>query len=313
LQFRLTKRLNAHLRNSFLESTNPLDRLSGIESTTNASVFDQSNNSILVTGARRNSEQAGLDLTYTPGAHSLTGVGGSFFMVNYSMTAASLPVSQAFADTSSVGGHAFYSQQLTSRYWAGLEYNVQKLLVHSGQMQSLVHTPLFTQTISITPDRALSVFAGPELSTTSPNLSPVGLPGGTLRWSWAGGVIYNWKMPRANMVVSASRRISDGGGVLGVVRLTGVSIDLNRQLTHRLTAVLGGSYGRNQLLTGPPGTLSTYSAVTGLTCRLNHSMTFDVRYWRGHVPAGNSAIDALGDHNRFSVALAYDFKSPIGR
>ncbi|HWZ43316.1 MAG TPA: hypothetical protein VNW97_07550 [Candidatus Saccharimonadales bacterium] len=313
LQLRLARRLTVHLRNSFLESTNPLDRLNGNGPTSSTNVFDQPNNSLLVTGVRRNSEQAALDLTYTPGRHSLTGIGGSFFMVNYSAPAGTRPISQALASTNSVSGHAFYSQHLAPRYWAGIEYTAQKFQAQSGQAQLLVHNALFTQTISTTPERVLSVFAGPELSTTSPNFSSVGRPGRMLSWSWAGGVIYSWKGQRTSMVANASRRTSDGGGVLGTVRLTGVSIDLKQQLTHRWSALLGASYGHNQLLTGPPGTISTYSAATGLAFRLNRSTTFDVRYWRGHIPAGNTAANTLGDHNRYSVALAYDFQSPLGR
>lgn len=318
LRIRPTRRMQLRLHNDFIESTDPFDR-SPAGASVGGGVLDRPNDSILASGLRRSSEQAALDLTYATSPHGVAGISGSFFMVNYGAPAVVQPASARFEDANSVSGHGFYSHHLTARYWAGLEYNIQRLQDFSGLSRTLVHSAFFTQTISLSPDSAFSVFAGPEHSSMiGPNPSLIGLTGGTpgprLAWSWAGGGIYRWSRSRTGLTASAYRKISDGGGLLGIVRLDGLSADLRQQLTSRWAAELLSAYDYNQLLTGS-GALSTFSMTGGLTCRVNRELTLDFRYWRGHVPASSvlAATAATADHNRVSISLAYDFKSPLGR
>jgi hypothetical protein len=315
LQLRLTKRLQVRLRNSFLKSTNPFDRLRQPEFTPDFGILDRPNDSILLPAVRRTSEQAGLDLTYALAPHTIVGASGSFFTVKYNAPTGMQPQAQPLENANSTSGHAFYSQHLTRRTWVGLDYNVQKLGFRSGQSRALIHSVFYDHTIALTPNMALSVFGGPEHSATSDQFpAVVSLPGEKhiSNWHWAGGATYNWSGAHTTLAASLFRKISDGGGLLGAVQLSGVTLELRRQLTHRWTADLLASYENNKALDGSLHKLAYASATSGLTRTLNQNLSLEFRYWRVH-QSGNDAFARayLADHNRVSASLAYDFKLPL--
>ena len=316
LQLRLTQRLKVRLRNNFLESANPFDRLPGTEPT-GFGVLDRPNDIILTT-VRRSSEQAGLDLTYALGPHSLTGASASFVTLGYGAPTGPQPATAVPEDASSINGHVFFTQHLTPRYWGGLEYNTQKLSSQNGQSTSLVHSVFLTQAISFSPNMTVSAFAGPERSTLE-NAGFVfsGLPAGTAQshsaWHWAGGAVYYWFRPHNTLVISSYRKISDGGGLLGIVRLTGVTADFHQEINRRWTADLLASYSHNQLLSAPSGLLSYISASGGLKCRLSQSVLLELRYWKDYVPANDLLAFNLADHNRVSVSLEYSTTTQLGK
>ncbi len=317
VRFRLNKRLELRLRDTFLESKNPFDRLHQPEFMTGFGILDRPNDSILSPTARRSSEQAGLDLTYALGAHTIVGTSGSFFTVRYSAAAGGLQSRQVPENTTSANGHAFYSHHLTRRTWIGFDYNVQNLISRGSRSRSLIHTVFYNQTMSLTPNMRVSVFAGPQHSFTRAENSIFIVGSETVSgssWHWAGGATYDWSGPRASLRASVFRKMSDGGGVLGPVQLSGATLEFRRQLTQRWTADLIASYDYNQALTGAPRTLSYVSAAGGMSRMLSQNLSLDFRYWRvRQVGSGILATGYSADHNRVSTSLAYDFKFPLGR
>ena len=316
VRFRLSKRLELRLRDNFLESKNPFDRLHQPEFMTGFGILDRPNDSILSPTARRSSEQAGLDLTYALGAHTIVGASGSFFTVRYS-AAAVLQPRQIPENTTSANGHAFYFHHLTRRMWIGFDYNVQNLISGGSRSRSLIQTVFYTQTVSLTSNMRVSVFAGPQRSFTRAE-KLIFIAGSETAsrssWHWAGGATYDWSGQRASLIASLFRKVSDGGGVLGPVQLSGATLEFRRQLTRRWTADLMASYDYNQGLTGAPRTLSYVSAAGGMTRMLGQNLSLDFRYWRvRQVGSGILAAGYSADHNRVSTSLAYDFKFPLGR
>src|SRR5260370_35083823 len=129
----------------------------------------------------------------------------------------------------------------------------------------------------------VSVFAGPQHSFTRAENSIFIVGSETVArssWHWAGGETYDWSGPRASLSASVFRKMSDGGGVLGPVQLSGATLEFRRQLLQRWTADLMASYDYNQALTGAPRTLSDVSAACGMSRMLSQNLSLDFRYWR---------------------------------
>jgi len=319
LRLRLTKRFEISLRNSFLTSKNPFDRLRQSELMPGFGILDRPSDSILAPTARRTSEQAGLDLTYALDRHTIIGASGSFFSVKYSSAAGTQLPLQFLEDTSSMNGHAFYSHHLTPSTWVGFDYNVQRLIVRSSQSRALVQSVFYTDTVSFTPNITVSVFAGPERSATHDDFPLLVLPLEGERisrsnWHWAGGATYNWSGAHTGIVASIYRKIGDGGGVLGVAKLSGATLEFRRQLARQWTVDLLASYEDNKALSGTSRALTYVSATGGLTRMLSQSTSLEFRYWRVHLSSNSAQVGTyLADHNRVSMSLIYDLKHPLGR
>lgn len=306
MRLRLSKRFEVRLRNSFLESTNPFDRLRQPELATGFGILDRPNDSILLPTARRTSEQAGVDLTYALGSHTIAGISGSLFRVKYSAVG-NPQTGQFFDNASSRNGHAFYSHHLTRRTWIGFDYNVQKLIFGSVGSQALIHSIFYTHAFSLTSNMRVSIFAGPEHTTARAAAS-------LSDWRWAGGATYEWMGRRTSLIGAVSRKIDDGGGVLGAVKISSATMEFRHQLTGRWTAELKASYDYNQPLTGNLRALSYASTSGGVTRMLSQNLSLSIRYWRvWQKDSGVLAAAYSADHNRVSTSLAYDFKFPLGR
>src|ERR1043165_2194726 len=70
LTLRLAQHVNLRLRNNFVRTADPFGRLSGSELVPGFGVLDQTNPSLYGPPTLYTSEQAGLDLTYMPAAHT---------------------------------------------------------------------------------------------------------------------------------------------------------------------------------------------------------------------------------------------------
>lgn len=317
MRFRLSRRFELRVRNSFLESKNPFDRLRQPD-LTGFGVLDRPNDSILLPATRRTSEQAGLDLTYALGPHSVAGASASFFSVKYGTTMGNSQ-RQFFENTTSRSGHAYYSHHWTRRTWIGLDYNVQNLVFDNSQSGALIQSLSYMHTLALAPNMRVSLFAGPEHSNTRTTFPVVSILRGSEAasrsgWGWAGGAKYEWAGPHTSLTANVFRKMSDGGGVLGAVKLSSVTLEFRRQLTRRWTAELMASYEHNQALTRSRRALSYASASGGVTRMLGQNFSLDFRYWRVRQTGSGALAGAdSADHNRVSTSLAYDFKFPLGR
>ena len=89
---------------------------------------------------------------------------------------------------------------------------------------------LAVDTLNISRRFTLTRFLGPQYSE-SQGLVPVApQPTQSSKWSVAGGAEGGWKNQRTSVSAGYSRSISDGGGVLGAVRLQTVHADFRREL-----------------------------------------------------------------------------------
>src|SRR5262249_50236920 len=198
---------------------------------------------------------------------------------------------QVLQDSSSVAGQVHYMRRVTRHQWTGLEYDVRKSIFNSGQSWSLVHSLVYSHTITLSSPFTLALFVGPERSVAQ-NMngmltsSALVFPGEQTAWHWSGGVTGRWTGMRTSITAGVSRKVSDGG-VLGAVQLSRASAELTRQLGRQWSAGLLGSYDDSRSLAGP-GALSYASGASGLTYRLAPNLSLQLRYWRGDPPRSHS-------------------------
>ena len=306
--WRPAKRLRVQFHNNFLESANPFDRLRTGEPTVGSTGVDQPNSSFTAQ-ARMRSEQAGLDFIYATSPHGIIGAKSSFFNVNYS----EIKGLRLLGETTSLSEQIFYSHHLTRRQWVGGEYSLQDLNAHSPRSWAMVHSLFYTHSILLGANMVFSLFGGPqytsirEQSLAGRSVVPVG-------GQWAGGATYTWNWNHNRVVAGVSRRISDGAGLTGIVRLSSAYAEVRREIAPRWDADVLLSYDHNRLLSATPNTLAYISGAAGLRHRLARGVSLEVRYWRVHDwVAGIGPAATLADHNRVSVALQYDFQSRISR
>jgi hypothetical protein len=115
-----------------------------------------------------------------------------------------------------------------------------------------------------------------------------------------------------------SRSISDGGGVLGAVRLQTVHGTFRRELVPGWAAALTASHGTNQSLTVPFVTSASSVNLTsaGISLERNVGKSIGLRMGYTHdfqkefLAAPNPALDAHRD--RFFVTLSYQWVKPLG-
>jgi hypothetical protein len=138
-------------------------------------------------------------------------------------------------------------------------------------------------------------------------------------WSMSGGVEGGWHGDRTSVTAGFSRGISDGGGLLGTVRLQTVHGSFRRVLLPGWAVSLSGSHGTNQSITVPfltsPTSINTTSA--GATLERNVGKSVGLRFGYTHdfqeqvgVPGFPQALDA--NRNRFVVTLSYQWAKPLG-
>jgi hypothetical protein len=116
-----------------------------------------------------------------------------------------------------------------------------------------------------------------------------------------------------------SRIISDGGGVLGAVRLQTVHGNFRRQLTPGWAAALTASYGTNQSLTVPFATSASSINLTsaGISLERNVGKSVGLRMGYTHdfqqqfgLPAPAPTQNA--SRNQVFVTLSYQWAKPLG-
>jgi hypothetical protein len=316
IQLKLTKRLRLRAHASFLKSTNPFDQLRAAESSASSVMRNIPSDAVPATPADVRTEQASVEVAYAVGAHSTAGVGGDFFSARYSLPSSPQLPNQILQNSTSAGGHAYYTRQVTRHQWTALEYGVQKSIFKSGQSSSLVHRLIYTHTIAVSRPFTLSLFAGPERSVTEMTgaaapLAPV-TSGPPHMWRWSGGVTGRWDGTSTDLTARYSRQISNDV-VLGATQLSKVSAELRRQFRKQWTARVLASYDDNQALAAP-GSLTYSSAAGGLMRPLSPNLSLEFQYWRVHLSSDGPLPGALlSDYNRVSISLIYDYQYPLGR
>lgn len=298
----------------YLVTTNPFLGFS----TTQPGPIISPNETIYLPNVRQTMILSNVLYSYQANAQTTMGFGGSFQQQKYDripQSGSSTPLIHAQV----ASGEAFISHQVTPRVQIGFQYGGQVLKFPKQNARTTTHSFLLFDQMNLSPNTSITLYGGPEYSLTSNvvvlNLGfiIVSIPVNANQWSGSGGVIYNWTGHRLAASVDFSRRVSDGGGLIGAVELTSGTAQLSWQIARSwsLKSTIAGA--DNQLLAVSSGNneLRTYSAQVGLTRRFGRDVALDLFYRRFNATGSINGY-AIGNRDIVGVNLNYSFLKPLG-
>ncbi len=324
LQGQTTRRSSLRLRTNFFLTSNPFGRLdqAGVPEFGN---LERPNESVITPIARRIGGLAGLDYTYQLGPRSVFGLSAAYADVRFRDLPATDRAGQRLIDSRVAAGRVFTGHQVTRRQNMGFSYGIQNMIFRLGQARAVVHTVLYSHSFSFTPNSTWSFYAGPEYTRAHdqivlnigsfPLVARLDLPVFNAFWGVTAGSSYGWQGERTSLRFSLLRRISDGGGLLGAVRLHQGDANLLRRLGRLWTASLAFAYGDSRALNASDAAaLRGLSAGAGLSCILRENLSLNFSYaWVQQDFQGVLIGDGRRHSNRGQVSLAYQFERALGR
>lgn len=277
------------------------------------------NQSIFLPSLLRTSILSNAVYSYQFTAHSSFGLSGSFNSERYNTTPHSGPTtSLIFSQMAS--GAAYFAHQFSARNQLGFQYGAQVLRFPGANARTTTHTFLIFDDMKLTPNTSLTLYGGPEYSLTSNQVELnlgfviITIPVKANQWNYAAGAIYSWTGQRLAAVINYSRRISNGGGLVGAVNLNSGTASFRLRLTKRwnLNSSLMGA--DDQLLAVQSGQqgLLRYSASLGLGRQLSKNVSVNMSFERLNQTGGFAGL-AAGNHDLAFASISYSFLKPLGR
>jgi hypothetical protein len=310
-QYRLSPHVNLRVAETFSMTTGFFDAGNGAQGVGGGG---GPNASLLAPLSTQRSSLTTVETNYHFALNDLVGASGSFYDLHFT----NVPKGTLLTDSQTASGSAFWLHRILRGDWGGASYGFQRI-TFSPSGETRVHNFLVVNTLSLSNRFTLTGFAGPQY------LENRGLaPGGTSisqssNWSFAGGLEGGWRNQSSSVAVGVSRTISDGGGVLGAVRLQTVHGSFRRELVPGWAVALNASYGTNRSLLVPLATSANSIKLTsaGVSLERNVGKSIGLRLGYAHdfqqqfgVPGSAQALDA--NRNRFFVTLSYQWAKPLG-
>jgi hypothetical protein len=314
-QFRLSPHVNLRVAENFSMTTGFFD--AGAGSDVVVAGAGGPNTSLIAPLATQRSNMTTVETNYHFALNDLIGASGSFYDLHYTNQAQGTQLTE-LPDSQTASGSAFWLHRLFRGDWGGTSYRFERLTFTGGQ-ETEVHSFFAVNTLKFSNRFTLTAFAGPQYVENMGMLS-----GGTPlpqsnNWSAAGGAEGGWQNLRTSLFAGYSRSISDGGGLLGAVRLQTVYGNFRRELVPGWAVALGASHSSNQSLVITEGNTSSINLTSAgislernvgksLGLRMGYSHDFQEQYF---LPAaGVPTLDA--SRNRFFVTLSYQWAKPLG-
>jgi hypothetical protein len=310
-QFRLSPHVNLHVSEDFSLTSGFFD--SGIGG---VAVGNGGPNANLITPlSKQRSSSTVAEVNYHFALKDVVGASGSFYDLHFSDVPQGFTLTNTQAATASVFWlHGF------GRDWAGISYRFQRVTFDPNG-ETRVHSIMAVNTMNLPGRLTVTGFFGPEYSDNH-GLVPAG--GGAQanfsEWSVTGGVEAGWQKEHTSVAAGYSRRINNGGGVLGAVRLQTVHGDVRQQLFPGWAVTVGANYGNNQSITvaAPGSATSINSASVGASLERNLGKSLGLRLGYAHdfqdqIGATDPTVAGRANGNRFFVTLGYQWARPLGR
>jgi hypothetical protein len=310
-QYRLSPHVNLRVAENFSMTTGFFDAGNGAEVVAGSG---GPNANLIAPLSTQRSSLTTVETNYHFALNDLIGASGSFYDLHFS----NVPAGTDLVDSQTASGSAFWLHRIFHGDWGGASYGFQRI-TFSPSGETRVNSLFAMDTLSLSKQFTLTGFVGPQY------LENQGLAPGALQvtpsnnWSVAGGIEGGWANQRTSVSAGFSRNISDGGGVLGAVRLQTVHGFFRRELVPGWAATLTASYGTNQSLTVPSAASASSINLTsaGILLERNVGKSIGIRLGYNHnfqeqfgVPGSAQTLDA--SQNRFFVTLSYQWARPLG-
>ena len=310
-QYRLSPHVNLRVAETFSMTTGFFDAGNGAQGVVGAG---GPNASLLAPLSTQRSSLTTVETNYHFALNDLVGASGSFYDLHFT----NVPAGTQLTDSQTATGSAFWLHRILRGDWGGASYNFQRI-TFSPSGETRVHNFLAVNTLSLSNRFTLTGFVGPQYLENQ-GLAPGGKPiSQSSNWSFAGGLEGGWRNQRTSVAAGVSRTISDGGGVLGAVRLQTVHGSFRRELVPGWAVALNASYGTNRSLLVPSANSASSIKLTsaGVSLERNVGKSIGLRLGYAHdfqeqfgVPGAAQALDA--NRNRFFVTLSYQWAKPLG-
>jgi len=324
LQYRLSPHMDLRLSDTFLNTTGLLQQFQNGLGTPVAGPVNQPNPTLITPLAKNLNNTGVVDWSYQFSRDNLIGAGGTFYDARFKDAPAG---STALLDTSTRSGHAYWNHRFTARNWTGFTYKYQHMDVGGGASITRTHSLLLSHTVYLREHMTLSFFGGPEYSeidavTVTANVTPPVISFATVattdhQLSASYGGSFGWQGRLTSARLEASRKVSDGGGVLGPVVLNSLEGAVRRQVWRTTAAHLNITYGHNRELgssiTGTP--LNSATGTAGLEQQMGVNFVLRLDYGRDYQTGNVTSTTTTGtvNHNRGTISISYNFTRPMGR
>lgn len=278
------------------------------------------NGSVYIPNIRRTQILSNVLYSYQLGEHTTFGLGGGFNQERFDNTPYSGPTT-ALIYSQVASGEAYISHQFNAKNQLGFQYGLQVLKFPRENARTTSHSFLVFDQLNFSPSNSLTIYGGPEYSQTANEVELslgfiiITIPINANEWTAAGGLIYNWTGNHVAAVLNYSRRVSDGGGLVGAVELDSGSAELSTKLASRWTLFTTISGSNNQLLastSSSQNSLLTYSGEVGLRQQIWRDIAMSWFYERLNETGGFAGFP-IGNHDIAGASLTYTFLKPLGR
>jgi hypothetical protein len=313
-QYRLSPHVNLRVAENFSLTTGFFDAGNGAV----VPGAGGPNASLITPLATQRSSTTTVETNYHFALNDLIGASGSFYDLHFTNPTppAGTPATQLI-DSQTASGSAFWLHRIVRQDWGGVSYRFDRITFNPGGGETRVHSFLAVNTLNLSNHITVSAFVGPQYSENQ-GLAVAGTQPQPNSWSVAGGAEAGWQDQRTSVSAGYSRTISDGGGVLGTVRLQSVYGNFRRQLVPGWAAALNVIHGINQSLTIPSTSSATSINLTtaGVSVERNVGKSIGFRLGYTHdfqEQLFNTPTPTLDAHrNRFFVTLSYQWAKPLG-
>ena len=225
-------------------------------------------------------------------------------------------------NTYSWAGLGAYQHQFSAKLVSGAAYSFTALDFAHGLSRSGINMIQFFTSYQFNPHMVVSGWLGPEVTNTKSIVPVFCLPNGCFievlhqnSFNLAFGGNFGWNGMRNSFNASFAKQTSDGGSLLGVVRLYMTSGNYIRQLTPRLNFVLGMLYGNNlsQSVLYHNRSINTFTANAGFTRQFTPAWSATLQYLRFYETQKNIYLVPVWTDNRFQLTLQYNWGHSLGR
>jgi hypothetical protein len=315
--WQFARRWQLKMTDSYYYSDDPFQPYLTINSTPS---FNDPNPTVYIPQTTSQGNTGLVDLAYKLAAHDVVDFSGFENFLRYQQNTL-----QELQNTFMYAGSASYQHQFSARFSGGGGYEFSALDFGHGSSRAGIQTFQGFVSYTISPGMSISGWVGPELTNTKDIVPYFCVPGfGCLYtvthgsdFDVAEGGTFAWTAPHNTLRFKFSHRVTNGGGLLGVVKLYLVTADYRRALSQRWAFQANLLYGNNTSITSFTGNeyLDSLTATAGLWRNINPSWAASFSY---------SVIDQKQNNipgytiphwidNRIAFSLQYNWGHSLGR
>ncbi len=314
--YQISRHWQVHAHDSYSYTNDPFESFDTITGTPR---YNDPNPTVYVPLSIREQNLASLDLTDQLAIHDSITFSGTEYFRRYENTTVTAYNSFGYS------GRASYQHEFSPRVTAGGGYIFQALDFAQGVSRSGIQTIQVYASYQINPHMYVTGWMGPEYTATKNIVPTFCFPGfgcfgyhakHQAAWDVAGGGTFGWSGVHNAFRAGFSKSVTDGGGVLGTVRLYLLNASYRRQLSPRWSLTSGILYGNNLSISSftLPRQYNSWNANAGVERQLSSAWNFLFQYYYIHQYQHNiyGTIPNWND-NRFQISLQYAWSHSLGR